>query len=163
MAVMASSLSNIQYINQCMQSQVISYDKVNQLRQVKFLRNKEHTLELMKQHAAILWPRFQAFLSALQEIRPLEIARWTTPQGGYFISLYTKSGCAKRTVELCCEAGLIMTEAGAAYPYGVDPQDHHIRIAPSYPSVKDVTLAAQVFCTCLKQATLEKIMREREN
>lgn len=163
MAVMASSLSNIQYINQCMQSQVISYDKVNQLRQVKFLRNKEHTLELMKQHAAILWPRFQAFLSALQEIRPLEIARWTTPQGGYFISLYTKSGCAKRTVELCREAGLIMTEAGAAYPYGVDPQDHHIRIAPSYPSVKDVTLAAQVFCTCLKQATLEKIMREREN
>ena len=161
MAVVASSLNNIQYISGCMQAQVISYDKVNQLRQVKFLKDKKHTLTLMRQHAAILWPRFHVFLSALEEIRPLGIARWTDPQGGYFISLYTKPGCAKRTVELCSGAGLVMTGAGAAYPYGVDPQDHHIRIAPSYPPLQDITLAAQLFCTCLKLAALEKILQEK--
>lgn len=157
MAVMAASEANIQYMSKLMGAQMISCDKVNQLRQVRFLKDKAHTLELMKKHAEALRPRFDAFLKELDEqIRPLNIARWTNPKGGYFISLYTTPGCAKRTVALCKEAGLVMTGAGAAYPYGNDPEDSHIRIAPSYPALKDVELAAKVFCTCLKLATLER-------
>ena len=157
MAVMAASEANIKYLSRLMEAQTISCDKMNQLRQVRFLKDKTHTLELMKKHAQILRPRFDAFLKALEEeIRPLDIARWTEPMGGYFISLYTAPGCAKRTVALCKEAGLVMTGAGAAYPYGRDPEDSHIRIAPSFPALKDVELAAQVFCTCLKLAALER-------
>ena len=111
----------------------------------------------MKKHGELLRMRFDAFLKELnEEIKPLDIATWTDPMGGYFISLYTRPGCAKRTVALCKEAGLVMTGAGAAYPYGKDPEDSHIRIAPSYPALKDVEMAAKVFCTCLKLATLEQ-------
>lgn len=159
MAVMAASQANIQYISGLMDAQMISCDKVNQLRQVRFLRDKAHTLELMQRHGDLLRPRFDAFLTQLERLRPLEIAQWTQPEGGYFISLYTMPGCAKRTVELCRQAGLVMTAAGAAYPYGNDPQDRHIRIAPSYPSLEDVQTAAQVFCTCLKLAALEALIR----
>ena len=157
MAVMAASEANIKHLSKLMGAQMISCDKLNQLRQVRFLKDKAHTLELMQKHAAILAPRFDAFLKELDaEIKPLNIARWTDPKGGYFISLYTAPGCAKRTVALCKEAGLVMTAAGAAYPYGNDPDDSHIRIAPSFPALKDVEMAAKVFCTCLKLATLEK-------
>ena len=100
MAVMAASQANIQYLSGLMDAQIISCDKINQLRQVRFLKDKAHTLELMQRHAALLRPRFDAFLTELEKLRPLEIARWTQPQGGYFISLYTLPGCAKRTVEL---------------------------------------------------------------
>lgn len=156
MAVMAASEANIKHMSRLMDAQMISCDKLNQLRQVRFLKDKAHTLELMKRHADVLRPRFDAFLRELdEEIRPLDIARWTEPRGGYFISLYTAPGCARRTVELCKEAGLVMTGAGAAYPYGKDPEDSHIRIAPSFPALADVEKAAQVFCTCLKLATLE--------
>ena len=157
MAVLASSQENIQFLAGLMDAQMISYDKVNQLRQVKFLKDREHTLTLMQKHAALLRPRFDSFLTELEKLRPLGIARWTNPQGGYFIGLYTIPGCAARTVELCRQAGLTMTQAGAAYPYGRDPQDSHIRIAPSYPSQEDIKTAAGVFCTCLKLAALEKI------
>ena len=157
MSVLAASKANIDYICGLADAQMISGDKVNQLRQVKFLKDKAHTLNLMKKHGELLRVRFDAFLKELdEEIKPLDIARWTNPQGGYFISLYTRPGCARRTVELCREAGLVMTDAGAAYPYGNDPEDSHIRIAPSFPPLKDVELAAKVFCTCLKLATLEK-------
>lgn len=157
MAVMAASEANIKHLSGLMGAQMISCDKVNQLRQVRFLKDKAHTLELMKKHGDILRPRFDAFLRELEEqIKPLDIARWINPKGGYFISLYTAPGCARRTVELCKQAGLVMTGAGAAYPYGNDPQDSHIRIAPSFPSLEDVELAAKVFCTCLKLAALEK-------
>lgn len=159
MAVMAASQANIQYLSGLMDAQMISCDKVNQLRQVRFLRDKAHTLELMQRHGDLLRPRFDAFLTQLEQLCPLEIAQWTQPEGGYFISLYTMPGCAKRTVELCRQAGLVMTAAGAAYPYGNDPQDRHIRIAPSYPSLEDVQTAAQVFCTCLKLAALEALLR----
>lgn len=159
MAVMAASQANIQYLSGLMDAQMISCDKVNQLRQVRFLRDKAHTLELMQHHGDLLRPRFDAFLTQLERLLPLEIAQWTQPEGGYFISLYTMPGCAKRTVELCRQAGLVMTAAGAAYPYGNDPQDRHIRIAPSYPSLEDVQTAAQVFCTCLKLAALEALLR----
>lgn len=160
MAVMAASQANIQYLSDLMGAQMISCDKINQLRQVRFLRDKAHTLELMRRHGDLLRPRFDTFLAELEKLRPLGIARWTQPQGGYFISLYAMTGCAKRTVELCRQAGLVMTSAGAAYPYGKDPQDSHIRIAPSYPGLADVETAAKVFCTCLKLAALEVLLRE---
>lgn len=157
MSVMAASRANMDYICSLASAQMISGDKVNQLRQVRFLKDKAHTLTLMKKHGALLRVRFDAFLKELkEEIEPLGIANWTDPSGGYFISMYTQPGCAKRTVELCREAGLILTGAGAAYPYGKDPEDSHIRIAPSFPPLADVELAAKVFCTCLKLATLEK-------
>ena len=158
MSVMAASAANIEYLCQLASAQLISGDKVNQLRQVKFLKDKAHTLNLMKKHGELLRVRFDAFLKELdEEIKPLDIARWTNPQGGYFISLYTRPGCARRTVELCREAGLVMTDAGAAYPYGNDPEDSHIRIAPSFPPLEDVELAAKLFCVCLKLAALEKM------
>ena len=158
MSVMAASAANIEYLCQLASAQMISGDKVNQLRQVKFLKDKAHTLNLMKKHGELLRVRFDAFLKELdEEIKPLDIARWTNPRGGYFISLYTRPGCARRTVELCREAGLVMTDAGAAYPYGDDPEDSHIRIAPSFPPLEDVELAAKLFCVCLKLATLEKM------
>ena len=157
MAVMAASEANIKHLSKLMDAQMISCDKLNQLRLVRFLKDKAHTLELMKRHGELLRMRFDAFLKELnEEIKPLDIATWTDPMGGYFISLYTRPGCAKRTVALCKEAGLVMTGAGAAYPYGKDPEDSHIRIAPSYPALKDVEMAAKVFCTCLKLATLEQ-------
>ena len=157
MSVLAASKANIDYLCGLADAQMISGDKVNQLRQVRFLKDKAHTLNMMKRHADALRPRFDAFLTELdEEIKPLGIASWTNPSGGYFISMYTRPGCARRTVELCKEAGLVLTGAGAAYPYGKDPQDSHIRIAPSFPPLKDVELAAKVFCTCLKLATLEK-------
>ena len=158
MSVMAASAANIEYLCQLASAQMISGDKVNQLRQVKFLKDKAHTLNLMKKHGELLRVRFDAFLKELdEEIKPLDIARWTNPRGGYFISLYTRPGCARRTVELCREAGLVMTDAGAAYPYGNDPEDSHIRIAPSFPPLEDVELAAKLFCVCLKLAALEKM------
>ena len=144
MSVMAASVANIEYLCRLASAQMISGDKVNQLRQVRFLKDRAHTLNLMKKHADLLRPRFDAFLKELDEqISPLGIARWTDPKGGYFISLYTKPGCARRTVELCKEAGLVMTDAGAAYPYGRDPEDSHIRIAPSFPPLEDVELAGR--------------------
>ena len=161
MAVLASSSANVKHMLRLMSAQMISYDKVNQLRQVRFLKNKQHTLSLMKEHARILRPKFDAFLLELErQIRPLDLAAWSNPAGWYFISLYTRKGCAKHTVALCKEAGLIMTDAGAAYPYGIDPEDRHIRIAPSYPVLQDVELAAKVFCTCLKLASLERMQDE---
>lgn len=157
MAVMISSEENINYMKELMKVQMISCDKINQLRQTRFLRDKTHTQALMKKHGDILRPKFDVFLGELdKQIRPLGIAQWTQPQGGYFISIYTLSGCAKRTVQLCEELGLVLTAAGAAYPYGVDKEDHHIRIAPSYPSLQEIQRAAKMFCVCLKLATFEK-------
>lgn len=111
--------------------QSISYDKVNQLRHVRYLKDKAHTLELMKKHAAILGPKFKTVLDALdREIAPLGIAAWKHPTGGYFVSLDTADGLAKRTLALCREAGVVMTNAGATFPNGNDPRDRNIRIAP---------------------------------
>ena len=158
-SVMASSVDNIKYMLGLLGIQTISYDKVNQLRHVRFLKDKAHTLELMKQHAAIMKPKFEAVLSALdREIAPLGIAQWKRPKGGYFISVDTMDGLAKRTLALCKEAGVVMTGAGATFPYGVDPRDRNIRIAPSLPPVEELEQAIAVFCTCLKLAALEKLL-----
>ena len=157
-SVMASSERNIQYMTNLLSIQTISYDKVNQLRHVLYLKDKAHTLELMKRHAAIMKPKFDAVLDALdREIAPLGIASWTRPRGGYFVSVDTLPGLAKRTLALCAEAGIVMTGAGATFPYGVDPQDRNIRIAPSLPPVEELRQAMDVFCICLKLAALQQV------
>ena len=160
-SVMASSVDNIKYMTKLLGIQTISYDKVNQLRHVRFLKDKAHTLELMKKHATIMKPKFDAVVSALdKEIAPLGIAQWKRPKGGYFVSVDTMDGLAKRTLALCKEAGVVMTGAGATFPYGVDPRDRNIRIAPSLPPVEELEQAIAVFCTCLKLAALEKLLAE---
>ena len=158
-SVMAASVDNMKYMTGLLGIQSISYDKVNQLRHVKYLQNKAHTLELMKKHAAIMKPKFDAVVNTLdKEIAPLGIATWKRPKGGYFVSLDTMDGLAKRTLALCKEAGVVMTGAGATFPYGVDPRDRNIRIAPSLPPVEELETAIDVFCTCLKLAALEKLL-----
>ena len=161
MSVMAASEANIQYMQKRMGVQMISYDKVNQLRHVLFLQDKAHTLALMQKHAAILRPKFRCVLRCLeQEIAPLGIAAWQKPTGGYFVSVNTLPGLAKRTLALCKEAGVTMTGAGATFPYGVDPQDSNIRIAPSLPPVEELEKAMEVFCVCLRMAALEQLLQE---
>ena len=160
-SVMASSKENITYMTKLMGVQMISYDKVNQLRHVKYLKNKAGTLELMKRHGQILAPKFHMVLDVLdKEIAPFGFANWIKPLGGYFVSLNTMPGTAKRALALCAEAGVTMTDAGATYPYGIDPNDSNIRIAPSLPPVDELEKAMQVFCTCLKIAALEKLLNK---
>lgn len=156
-SVIASSTANIQYMEKLMGVQMISYDKVNQLRHVKYLQNREHTLDIMKRHAAVMAPKFRTVLEILdRQIAPLGFASWNKPKGGYFVSLNTMPGTAKRALALCKEAGVVMTDAGATYPYGIDPQDSNIRIAPSLPPVAELEQAMEVFCLCLKIAAFEK-------
>ena len=156
-SVMASSTENIKYMEKLLGVQLISYDKVNQLRHVKYLQNKEHTLEVMKRHASLMAPKFQIVLEVLdREIAPLGFAQWNKPKGGYFVSLNTMPGTAKRALALAKEAGVVMTDAGATYPYGIDPMDTNIRIAPSLPPVAELEQAMAVFCLCLKIAAFEK-------
>ncbi|MBQ6997215.1 MAG: aminotransferase class I/II-fold pyridoxal phosphate-dependent enzyme [Oscillospiraceae bacterium] len=161
-SVMASSKDNITYMTKLMGVQMISYDKVNQLRHVKYLKDRAGTLELMKRHGKLLAPKFHMVLDVLdKEIAPLGFADWIRPLGGYFVSLNTMPGTAKRALALCAQAGVTMTDAGATYPYGIDPNDSNIRIAPSLPPVEELEKAMQVFCTCLKMAALEKLLNER--
>ncbi len=156
---MAASVGNIQYFTGVFGVQMISYDKVNQLRHVKFLKDKAHTLQIMKRHATVMAPKFKCVTDTLtREIGPLGFARWNNAKGGYFISLYTMPGTAKRVWTLCKEAGVTMTNAGATYPYGKDPQDSNLRIAPSLPPIEELEKAMAVFCTALKLAALEKLL-----
>ena len=154
----ACSEANMAYMEKLIGIQVISFDKVNQQRHVLYLKDKAHTLELMKRHAAIMGPKFRCVVDALdREIAPLEIATWRRPKGGYFISLYAMPGTARRTWELCRDAGVTLTGAGATYPYGKDPADSNIRIAPSLPPVEELEQAIAVLCVCLKMSALEKL------
>ena len=156
--VMAASEDNIAYFTKLINIQTIGFDKINQLRHVRYLKDKATTLALMKRHAAILAPKFHAVLNALdKEIAPLGIADYKRPVGGYFVSVDTMPGCAKRTLALCKEAGVTMTGAGATFPYGIDPRDSNIRIAPSFPPVSELEQAIAVFCNALKLAALEKL------
>ena len=157
-SVMAASVANQKYMEKLISIQTISYDKVNALRHVRYLKDKAHTLALMQKHAKILAPKFHCVLDSLdREIAPLGIAQWERPKGGYFISVNTAPGLAKRTLALCREAGVVMTGAGATFPYGRDPQDSNIRIAPSLPPVRELEQAMDVFCTSLKLAALEQL------
>ena len=160
-SAMAASVSNIMYFTGVFGVQMISYDKVNQLRHVRYLKDKAHTLEIMKRHAGVMGPKFALVADVLErEIDPLGFASWVRPKGGYFVSLDTMPGTAKRALSLCAEAGVVMTAAGATFPYGVDPNDSNIRIAPSLPPVEELKKAMDVFCTCLKLAALEKLMNQ---
>ena len=160
-SVMASSEANIKYMTKLMGVQMISYDKVNQRRHVMYLKNKEGTLALMKKHAAILGPKFRMVLDTLErEIAPLDIASWQRPSGGYFVSVNAMDGIAKRTLALCKEAGVVMTSAGATFPYGKDPRDRNIRVAPSLPPVEELRQAMEVFCVSLRLAAIEKLLAE---
>lgn len=158
---MAASVDNIRYFTKLYGVQMISNDKINQLRHVRFLRDKAHTLEIMKGHAAIMAPKFQVVSDYLnREIAPLGFAHWNDPKGGYFVSLFAMPGTAKRVWALCKEAGVTMTEAGATYPYQNDPEDANLRIAPSLPPVEELEKAMEVLCTCLKLAALEKLLKK---
>ena len=159
-SVMATSEANQKYMQKLLAIQTISYDKVNQQRHVLYLKDKAHTLELMKKHAAHMAPKFQCVLRHLDGIADLGIASWERPKGGYFVSCNTVPGLAKRTLALCSEAGVTMTGAGATFPYGIDPQDSNIRIAPSLPPVEELEQAMEIFTTSLRLAALEQLMAQ---
>ena len=156
-SVFACSEGNMAYMMKLLNAQIISYDKVNQLRHVRYLKDKAGVLALMKRHAAILAPKFQCVLDNLdREIAPLGFASWQHPMGGYFIS--TMPGTAKAAWQLCKDAGLTMTNAGATFPYGKDPQDSNMRVAPSLPPIEQLQQAMEVYCTSLKLAALRKLL-----
>ena len=158
-SVVAASEANITYLSDLFSVQMISHDKINQLRHVKYLKDKDGTLQLMKRHAQVLGPKFRMVIDMLNnEIAPCGFASWNDPKGGYFVSLNTMKGTARRALALCKEAGVVMTPAGATFPYGKDPDDSNIRIAPSLPPVEELEKAMDVFCTCLKLAALEKLL-----
>lgn len=157
-AAAAMSQANVAYMTRLLNIQIISYDKMNQLRHVRYLQDKEHTVALMQRHAAILAPKFRAVLEGLErELTPCGIASWSRPRGGYFVSLNALPGTAKRALELCRDAGVTMTAAGATFPYGRDPQDSNIRIAPSLPPKQELEEAITILCDCLRMAALEKL------
>ncbi len=160
-SALAASDANIREIRARLAMQTISYDKMNQLRHVKFLKNAAGVRAHMKKHAAILAPKFQIVLDALdRELRENDLGRWTVPNGGYFISLNTTKCSAKRVGELCREMGVVLTSVGATYPYGVDPADRNIRIAPTYPSVEELKKAVEVLCLAVRLATLENLTKK---
>ena len=153
----ACSEANMAYMQKLIGFQIISYDKINQFRHVKYLQSKAHALEIMQRHAKLLKPKFDTVVSTLErELAPRNLAKWHTPKGGYFVSCNVMPGCAKRTLALCKEAGVVMTKAGATFPYGIDPQDSNVRIAPSLPPVEELEKAMAIFCVSLRLAALEK-------
>ncbi|MBQ3817277.1 MAG: aminotransferase class I/II-fold pyridoxal phosphate-dependent enzyme [Clostridia bacterium] len=160
-AAEAASPNNVALLKGRMQYQTIGPDKLNQLRHARMFRTMADVKEHMKKHAAVLRPKFISVLTELENrLGSNGIARWNNPKGGYFISLYVLPGCAKRTVQLCANAGMVLTPAGATYPYGIDPNDSNIRIAPSYPSVEEIEKASKVLCLAVKYAALEKLTGE---
>ena len=160
-ALLAASENNLKQIKAIMAAQAINYDKLDQLRHVKFFNNAENVRAHMKKHAAIIAPKFALVLKYLEEeLSELEIARWTKPNGGYFVSFYSEAGCAKRIYSLAKEAGLTLTTVGATYPMGYDPDDSNIRIAPTFPSLTDLEKAMKLFVICVKLATLEKYLEK---
>ncbi len=160
-AVMGASKENVDELKKYLGISIISYDKMNQLRHVKFFGNFENMKKHMEKHMEIIAPKFRIVLDKLEkELRPLGIGEWTEPKGGYFISFNAMNGCAKRIVSLCAEAGVTLTGAGATFPYGKDPDDRNIRIAPTYPSQEDLAKAVELFTICVKLATAEKLLAE---
>lgn len=158
-AAMSASEKNIEYIKSLITVQTIGYDKINQLRHVRFFKDFDGLTEHMKKHAELLAPRFNAVCDALDsEIKPLGIGKWVRPNGGYFVSFDAMEGCAKKIVQLCKEAGVELTGAGATFPYGKDPKDSNIRIAPSFPPIEELRLAAEVFCIAVKIASAQKLL-----
>ncbi len=158
-AAMATSESNMKTFLKRYNYQIISYDKLNMLRHVKFFGDYNGVLEHMQKHKEILKPKFEIVINSLEnELKPTGIGEWTNPNGGYFVSVDVFEGTAKRVVALCKEAGVVLTGAGATYPLGKDPEDKNIRIAPSFPPNEELETAMEVFCICTKLAACEKIL-----
>lgn len=158
-SAIATSLSNLNYIKEKYKVKTIGYDKLNQFRHSLFLKNYKDLLAHMRKHRKILEPKFDMVLMHLEKnFKNNELAKWSNPNGGYFISVDLKFASAKRVVELCKNAGLKLTPAGATYPKGIDPFDSNIRIAPSYPSLEELDRAMQLFCVCVKLASIEKFL-----
>jgi len=159
-SAVATSKENISWFTKTMTIQTIGYDKVNQLRHVRFFKDAQGVAEQMKKHAAMLRPKFEAVLDTLKkELSGLEIGTWVEPKGGYFISFDAMEGCAKEIVKLCKEAGVVLTGAGATFPYGKDPKDSNIRIAPSFPTPEEMEMATDVFVLCVKLASVRKLLQ----
>ena len=155
-AVLAASVRNIADIKSRMTVQTIGHDKLNMLRHVRYFKTADGIREYMKRHAAVLSPRFELVLSILEEtLGGRGIAQWHKPRGGYFISVNVNEGCAKRTVKLLADAGVVLTGAGATYPYGQDPFDSNIRLAPSFPPLSELQTATELFCICAEIAAIE--------
>lgn len=158
-AALITSPTNAASIKKQMTVQTIGYDKVNQLRHAMFFKDGEGVREHMKLHAALLRPKFETVLETLEkELSDAGVATWTKPVGGYFISFQAMDGCAKKIVEKCKEAGVVMTSAGATYPYQKDPQDANIRIAPTFPNLEELKAACEVFVLCVKLVSVQKLL-----
>ena len=158
-SAVASSLKNIEFIESQMTIQTIGHDKINQLRHARYFKNIDGLNEHMKKHADILRPKFEAVVNTLEEeLGGLGIGTWTKPNGGYFISFDAMEGCAKAIVAKCKEAGVVLTNAGATYPYGIDPKDSNIRIAPTFPSSEEMEEATALFVLCVKLVSVEKLL-----
>lgn len=160
-AAMAASENNMKVFKERYNYEVISYDKLNMLRHVRYFKDFDGIMEHMQKHKAVLRPKFDIVLNALESnLNPVGIGEWTNPNGGYFVSIDVLSGTAKRVVQLCKEAGVVMTGAGATYPYGKDPDDKNIRIAPTFPPNDELITAMDVFCICTKLAACEKLLEK---
>jgi aspartate/methionine/tyrosine aminotransferase len=160
-AAIATSLNNLEEIKAQLNYQTIGHDKVNQLRHVRYFGDFEGMKAHMRKHAAIIRPKFEAVLEALdRDLAPVGIGDWTRPKGGYFISFDAPEGCAKAIVDRAKKAGVTMTGAGATYPYHKDPHDSNIRIAPTFPSLNDLRLAMDIFTVCVRLVAVDKMLKE---
>ena len=160
-AVMAMSKTNLDHAKKILTVQTISYNKLNQLRHVKYFGSAENVITIMQKQAAVLRPRFDVVKQTLaRDLGNKGIAHWTDPKGGYFVSLYVMNGTAKRAYALAKDAGVVLTKVGATYPYGIDPDDSNIRIAPTYPTIEDLSAAMNVLTVCVRLAALEKLLAE---
>ena len=160
-SAIASSLENIEFIESHMTVQTIGHDKINQLRHARFFKDIDGLNAHMKKHADVIRPKFAAVLDTLEaELSGLGIGSWIKPRGGYFISFDSMPGCAKAIVAKCKALGVVMTGAGATYPYGKDPKDSNIRIAPTFPSIEEMQVASKVFVLCVKLASVEKLLAD---
>ena len=161
-SAVASSRANLDEMKKVLTLQTIGFDKVNQLRHVRYFKNIDGIQAHMKKHAGWMRPKFEAVLAVLEkELSGLGIGQWTRPNGGYFISFDAMKGCAKAIVAKCRDAGVVLTGAGATFPYGVDPEDSNIRIAPSFPTPEEMAMAADLFVLCVKLVSVEKLLEEK--
>jgi aspartate/methionine/tyrosine aminotransferase len=159
-SLMAAGVDNIKEAARHLSFQTICYDKINQLRTVQFLKSPENIAAHMKSAALQLRPKFDAVLRILDEqLGKTGFAEWIKPKGGYFVSVDTMDGCAKETVRLAKEAGVVLTKAGATFPYGNDPRDRNIRLAPTYPELDELVPAMELFCLCVKIAGVNKLLK----
>jgi len=160
-AAMGASESNLAVLREHYAYQTIGPDKLNQLRHIYFFKDLNGVIEQMKKHRKLIEPKFNAVINKLEsELVGKGIATWTNPNGGYFVSVDVVNGCAKRVVSLCKEAGVVLTSAGATYPYGKDPNDRNIRVAPTYPPVAELQQAMDLFCICVQLAAAEKLLNK---